>query len=95
MIRLREARIRKGIDFILDPMWAKVSDDLQEHIDGLRSSTPRPAPHRLHSGAPSGASPVAVKSEDQPQTVIAYEESVSCQISQSLFSSEIQGSDKK
>ena len=26
---------RKGIDFILDPMGGKVSDDLMEHIDGL------------------------------------------------------------
>lgn len=26
-----------GIDFILDPLWATVSDDLHEHIDGLRS----------------------------------------------------------
>lgn len=28
---------REGIDFILDPMWAKISDDLFEHIDGLKS----------------------------------------------------------
>lgn len=28
---------REGIDFILDPMWAKVKDDLFEHIDGLKS----------------------------------------------------------
>ena len=28
---------REGIDFILDPMWAKVKDSLFEHIDGLRS----------------------------------------------------------
>jgi uncharacterized LabA/DUF88 family protein len=28
---------REGIDFILDPMWAKIRDDLHEHIDGLRS----------------------------------------------------------
>jgi len=26
-----------GIDFILDPLWATVSDELHEHIDGLRS----------------------------------------------------------
>lgn len=28
---------REGIDFILDPMGAKISDDLSEHIDGVRS----------------------------------------------------------
>ena len=33
---------REGIDFILDPMWAPIPDDLQLHIDGLRSTCPRP-----------------------------------------------------
>ena len=28
---------REGIDFILDPMWAKVKENLFEHIDGLHS----------------------------------------------------------
>lgn len=28
---------REGIDFILDPMWANIKDDLMEHIDGLKS----------------------------------------------------------
>jgi uncharacterized LabA/DUF88 family protein len=28
---------REGIDFVLDPMWARIRDDLHEHIDGLRS----------------------------------------------------------
>ena len=28
---------REGIDFILDPMWADITDDLHEHIDGLKS----------------------------------------------------------
>lgn len=28
---------REGIDFILDPMGAKIKDDLFEHIDGLES----------------------------------------------------------
>lgn len=28
---------KEGIDFILDPMWASISDDLFEHIDGLKS----------------------------------------------------------
>ena len=28
---------REGVDFILDPMWAKIRPDLYEHIDGLKS----------------------------------------------------------
>ena len=28
---------REGIDFILDPMWAEIKQDLFEHIDGLKS----------------------------------------------------------
>lgn len=28
---------REGIDFILDPMWTDIKEDLFEHIDGLRS----------------------------------------------------------
>jgi uncharacterized LabA/DUF88 family protein len=33
---------REGIDFILDPMWAPIHASLNEHIDGLRSTSPRP-----------------------------------------------------
>jgi uncharacterized LabA/DUF88 family protein len=33
---------REGIDFILDPMWAPTPRDLSVHIDGLRSTCPRP-----------------------------------------------------
>lgn len=29
---------REGIDFILDPMWAPIKDNLFEHIDGMRSN---------------------------------------------------------
>lgn len=32
---------REGIDFILDPMWANIKDDLFEHIDGLQSHCPK------------------------------------------------------
>ncbi|QAA94726.1 hypothetical protein CKA81_13390 [Pollutimonas thiosulfatoxidans] len=35
---------REGIDFVLDPMWRPIPDDLNEHIDGLRSVCPRPDP---------------------------------------------------
>ncbi|WP_083319185.1 NYN domain-containing protein [Corynebacterium sp. HMSC04H06] len=33
---------RSGIDFILDPMWAPISDSLSEHIDGIRQCVNRP-----------------------------------------------------
>jgi uncharacterized LabA/DUF88 family protein len=35
---------REGVDFILDPMWSQVADDLHEHVDGLRSTAPKPGP---------------------------------------------------
>ena len=35
---------REGVDFILDPLWLKVSDDLSEHVDGLRSTSDKPKP---------------------------------------------------
>lgn len=34
---------REGIDFVLDPMWQKVPAGLMEHVDGLRSTCPKPA----------------------------------------------------
>lgn len=33
---------REGVEFILDPMWQNVNDDLFEHIDGLQSGLWRP-----------------------------------------------------
>ncbi|RMF66844.1 MAG: NYN domain-containing protein [Calditrichaeota bacterium] len=33
---------REGIDFVLDPMWQKINDQLFEHIDGLKSTCDRP-----------------------------------------------------
>lgn len=33
---------REGLQFILDPMWQRVNDDLYEHIDGLQSGLPKP-----------------------------------------------------
>jgi uncharacterized LabA/DUF88 family protein len=35
---------REGIDFVLDPMWQPIPADLHEHIDGLRSTCPKPMP---------------------------------------------------
>lgn len=37
---------RAGIDFVLDPMWAQVSESLHEHIDG-RWECVRPEPKNL------------------------------------------------
>lgn len=37
---------RAGIDFILDPMWAQISESLHEHIDGLWECV-RPEPRNL------------------------------------------------
>ena len=33
---------REGMEFILDPMWAPIKPDLQEHIDRLKSYFPKP-----------------------------------------------------
>lgn len=33
---------REGMEFILDPLWQKVNDDLFEHIDALQSGLKRP-----------------------------------------------------
>lgn len=33
---------REGVEFILDPLWQQVNDDLFEHIDGLQSVLPKP-----------------------------------------------------
>ena len=35
---------REGVRVVLDPLWQNVSLDLYEHIDGLRSGFPNPAP---------------------------------------------------
>jgi uncharacterized LabA/DUF88 family protein len=32
----------EGLDVILDPMWKSISEDLFEHIDGLKSVCPKP-----------------------------------------------------
>jgi uncharacterized LabA/DUF88 family protein len=42
---------REGVDFILDPMWASIRDDLHEHIDGLHSVFKRP-PVKLITATP-------------------------------------------
>lgn len=36
---------REGVEFIVDPMWQSVNDDLLEHVDGIQSGFPRPDPN--------------------------------------------------
>ena len=33
---------REGVEFLLDPLWQQVSDELSEHVDGVVSVFPRP-----------------------------------------------------
>lgn len=40
---------REGVDFILDPMGAKVFDDLMLHVDGVKSHHMDYLKHRRHS----------------------------------------------
>lgn len=42
---------REGVDFVLDPMWSSIPKGLMEHIDGVRSTCPRPLEQqRAHRG---------------------------------------------
>lgn len=52
---------REGIDFILDPMWQSIPDGLMEHIDGLRSTCPKPG---------GAARPAAVAAPPAEQAVV-------------------------
>jgi len=31
------------VEFLLDPLWQQVSDELNEHVDGVVSAFPKPA----------------------------------------------------
>jgi len=33
---------REGVEFLLDPLWQQVSDELNEHVDGVVSVFPKP-----------------------------------------------------
>lgn len=33
---------REGVEFLLDPLWQSVNDDLHEHVDGVVSAFPKP-----------------------------------------------------
>ncbi len=48
---------REGIDFVLDPMWRTISAGLTEHIDGLRSTCPRPDKAKAATGGEKSENP--------------------------------------
>lgn len=52
---------REGMEFILDPLWQNINDDLFEHIDGLQSGFKRP-------GAEQAAAPLPQVALDRPAT---------------------------
>jgi uncharacterized LabA/DUF88 family protein len=51
---------REGVDFVLDPMWLQVPEGLHEHIDGKRSTCPRP---KDKSGKPTVEDVIALPPE--------------------------------
>ncbi len=52
---------REGVEFLLDPLWQQVNDDLHEHVDGIASGFARPG-----SGASPSDEPES-QEEDDPQ----------------------------
>jgi len=59
---------REGIDFILDPMWASIRDDLHEHIDGLCSVFQRKRSATAKTTAPSAPTPPAASNPPSSAT---------------------------
>lgn len=57
---------REGIDFVLDPMWHPIHSSLLEHIDGLRSTCPRP------QAAGTGPEPAQPTPEEQRESAYAF-----------------------
>lgn len=51
---------REGMEFILDPLWQNVNDDLFEHIDALQSGLNRPARENHFVDANKMAEPTRV-----------------------------------
>lgn len=52
---------REGIDFVLDPMWNdRLNPGLNEHVDGIRSVSPRPATNGAQKNDAAEDPPMAV-----------------------------------
>ena len=51
----------EGVDFVLDPMWSPIKDELYEHIDGLKSVCPRP--ERLNSEKERVVAPLKLRAK--------------------------------
>lgn len=51
---------REGMEFILDPLWQSVNDDLFEHIDALQSGLKRPAAEGPVATAAAATGPLAL-----------------------------------
>jgi uncharacterized LabA/DUF88 family protein len=49
---------REGVEFILDPLWQSVNDDLHEHVDGVMSAFRNPASQRAEDDEEEEAAPV-------------------------------------
>ena len=56
---------REGVEFILDPMWQSVNDDLHEHVDGVLSGFSRPRTNRADEA--ESTAPADPESETPPQ----------------------------
>lgn len=59
---------REGIDFVLDPMWHPIHPSLLEHIDGLRSTCPRPSGSGSSGDGPDVSQP---SPEEQQEAAFA------------------------
>lgn len=59
----KQAR-REGIDFILDPMWQRIPLNLNEHIDGRRSTCPQ---QQRRAAQPAAAQPAAERAAQAAQ----------------------------
>jgi uncharacterized LabA/DUF88 family protein len=46
---------REGVEFLLDPLWQRINDDLHEHVDGVISGFPRTGPAAAPDDEPDTA----------------------------------------
>lgn len=63
---------REGIDFVLDPMWHPIHPSLLEHIDGLRSTCPRPSANGQSGQQPENTAAQPTPEEQQEAAFAAH-----------------------